>query len=149
MIKLAALMLAGAFGPVAALAQDFDVEETIWLHDSNVLSCAPDELRPGGKLVLTLGPGHGKELAIFRASDKTWLLLIVQQPPADMKLLMSRADFAAATRVEIPAESIGYSWSHDGGEEPIFTSAGRYIVYSSETLESETGGHTCTINYVP
>jgi hypothetical protein len=143
---LSALLVAGCATAADVRIED-DVEETVWVNNPKVLSCSPERLATRGKLILTLGPEHGKELAIWRESDKTWFFLVVQAPPTDMKPLMSREAFAVATRIEIPADSIGFAWAKDRGNERIFTSPGRYIVYASEVLESEVGGHECTVTF--
>ena len=120
---------------------------TIFPADARVLACAPTTLRDGQSLVLTLGQGHERELAIVREADETPYFLVVQSPPPDMRPFMLRNLFAVATRVEMPASITGYKWIGDGGNERIFTSPGEYTVVMSNDLESEIGGHSCAIDY--
>lgn len=139
---VAVLVLAACTGEVSEAPPAF------WYKDANVLACNPTTLRDGETLVLALGAGHGFELSIVRDADQTPYFLVVQAPPADMRILMSREAFTDAKRVELPSSIVGYKWVRDGGNEPIFTTAGSYSVYVSTALESEEGGYTCKITYV-
>jgi hypothetical protein len=121
----------------------------IWKEDPQVLACSPAAVGPNGKIVLELGPKHGRELAIRRHSDGVWFFLVVQAAPREMKSLMSRAEFAKARRVVLEPSVTGYAWVEGRGNEKIFTTAGKYSVHVSDVLESERGGHTCTITYTP
>ena len=67
-----------------------------------------------------------------------------------MKSLMSRQAFAEARQLIIPADTIGYHWDDKTGNgvgERIFSKPGRYIVYTSDNLESEDPGYKCIVNY--
>jgi len=121
----------------------------LWKNDPNVLLCSPTRLGANDTLVLTLGPKHGRELAIRRHSDGVWFFLVVQSAPLDMKTLMSRQDFAKARRVSLKVTDTGYAWVKGRGNEQVFTVRGKYSVHVSEVLESERGGHTCTVTYEP
>ena len=122
---------------------------TQWGTDSRVLSCSSESLLSSGKLLLTLGPGHGGELAIRRVSDGTWYFLVVASPPEDVPQLMAPEAFAVASRVEIPATFETRAWVHGGRIEPVMGDSGTYDVYVSENLESEDGGYTCRFEYRP
>lgn len=124
-----------------------DVEPTVWVEDPRVLSCSPTALDAGETLVLQLGSGHGAELAILREVDGTVFFLVVQAPPSGMKALMSREAFSESERVEIPTDSIGYVWEEGRGNERIFDRTSRYTLYTSDALESEIGGHRCSVTY--
>ena len=142
-----------AIAPVAFLvlnpsyAQDAN---SPFREDPSVLSCAPQRLSAGQSLVLTMAPGHGKELAILREEGDVEIpfFLVVQSPPDDMRALMSREAFGAATRVEVPTSATGYKWVGEGGNERIFTTPGTYEVLLSDSLESEEGGHFCAVDYL-
>ena len=121
--------------------------DNIFPNNPQVLACAPATLSSGQTLTLTLGPGHGRELAIVRESDETPYFLVVQGPPPDMRSLMLRDLFAVASRVDMPASITGYKWIGDGGNERIFTSPGEYVVIVSDNLEGEAGGNSCAIDY--
>ena len=124
-----------------------DTNRTVWITDRKILDCAPKTLRSGQILALKLGKNHGSELAIRRVADKTWYFLVVQSPPKDMHSLMTPDGFAAASHVSLPTDIVGYRWETGYSSERIFTKPGRYTVYSSEALESEEGGHICSIRY--
>ncbi|MDR7134096.1 hypothetical protein J2X06_001280 [Lysobacter niastensis] len=137
-ILVAVLLLAGQ-------ATGSDYEPAEWFRDSRVLSCSPESLSVSDTLVLTLGQGHGRELAIRRVSDNTWYFLVVGLPADDESQLMSPDQFAAATRAEIPAT---FQARTSGGPlEPVLNRPGKYEAYVSDILESEVGGHVCSFNY--
>jgi hypothetical protein len=121
----------------------------LWKEDRKVLACSPTKLGPSDTLVLTLGPKHGRELAITRHGDNIFFFLVVSLPPADMKSLMSPDEFAKARRVTFKTTDTGYAWVKDRGNERVFTMPGKYTVRVSEVLESERGGHRCTVTYAP
>jgi hypothetical protein len=122
-------------------------EPTEWLVNDRVLSCSPDSLSASDTLILSLGPGHGDELAIRRVSDNSWYFLVVGQPPKDLPQLMTPDAFSVAERVEIPASIESRAWAVDAPLEPIFSRPGEYEVYVSDILESEVGGYVCNFNY--
>jgi hypothetical protein len=132
---------------VAVLLASNAPAHDLWRTDAKVLSCAPKVLRAGGTLSIALGPGHGSEMAIHRHSDNVYFFIVVRQPPVDMVSLMSPEEFAKARRTSLSAASTGYAWVHGLGQEPIFTTSGRYSVKTSETLESERGGYRCTFEF--
>ena len=139
-IFVATLLLAGQ-------APSLDgYEPAEWYTDSRVLACSPESLSSSDTLVLTLGPGHGRELAIRRVSDNTWYFLAVWMPAADEPQLMTPEQFAVARRVEVPAGFLVKA--SDGPLERVLNRPGKYEAYVSETLESEVGGHVCSFNYV-
>lgn len=121
----------------------------IWKEDRKVLACSPTTLGPSDTLVLTLGPKHGRELAITRHVDDIRFFLVVSQPPADMKSLMSPDEFSKARRVTFKTTDTGYAWVKGRGNERVFTMPGKYTVLVSEVLESEHGGYSCTVTYAP
>ncbi len=138
-ILVAALLL------TAQAAAPDDYEPAEWFSDSRVLSCSPHTLLASDTLVLKLGPGHGRELAIRRVSDNTWYFLVVGLPADDEPQLMTPDQFAAAQRVEIPAT---FQVRASGGPlESVLNHPGKYEAYVSNVLESEVGGHVCSFNY--
>ena len=142
MRKIVAILLL-----LTSIAPGSAQDETTWIIDKNILDCAPRTLSDSGILTLRLGPGHGKELAIRRASDNAWFFLVVKSPPAEMRLLMSPESFNTATRVEIATSYKAMEWRSGSSEEPVFSSSGTYDVFTSDNLESETGGARCTVKY--
>jgi len=130
--------------PVAHGAND-KTSQTRWEEDPAVLDCQPRVLRLGEPLTLRFGPGHGAEMSIWRVADQRPFFLVVQGPPADMHSLMSREEFAAAKTVTLTPDTTGFAWVYDGGNEKIFTLEGEYRIHVSEILESERGGHTCSV----
>lgn len=135
----AALVLAA---PTPQLGGHEPVE---WFADDRVLSCFPATLATSDTLVLTLGPGHGRELAIRRVSDNAWYFLVVGLPADDEPQLMSPERFEAARRVEIPA---AFPVRAAGGPlEPMLDQPGKYETYVSDNLESKMGGHVCRFDY--
>lgn len=137
--------LAAALMLIGQAAQGEDYQPAEWFIDKHVLSCSPTTLSSSDTLVLNLGPGHGRELALRRVSDNTWYFLVVGLPGEDEPQLMTPDQFAAAKRVEIPAT---FQSSTSGGPlEPILNRPGKYEVYVSDILESEVGGHVCGFNY--
>ena len=125
----------------------FAQDETVWVADTKVMACSPRNLSGSGTLRLRLGPGHGKELAIRRESDGAWFFLVVESPPQEMKLLMSPESFRTARLVKIPASIKAAQWDTESHEQRVFSSSGKYYVFSSDNLESEAGGAKCTITY--
>jgi hypothetical protein len=142
MKTLGALLAAAVFASGILAAE-------IWKEDRKVLACSPTKLGPSGTLVLTLGPRHGRELAITRQADNIPFFLVVGLPPSDMKSLMSPDQFAQARRVTFKTTDTAYAWVKDRGNERVFTVPGKYTVHASEVLESELGGYRCTVAYAP
>jgi len=122
-----------------------DIPETIWLADEAALKCSPKIVNIGGEVVLTLGPNHGNELAIYRESEELWLFLVVGSPPEGMSSLMPPKEFASVSTVAIGATTTGFRWDVVGGNEVVFKKPGKYTVYVSENLESEYGGYKCEL----
>ena len=129
----------------AAAASD-GYEPAVWSSNSRILACSPATLQSNQTLVLTLGPGHGRELAIRRVSDNSWYFLVVGSPPEGEPQLMAPEDFALATRVEVPLSSKGRA-SVDSPLALIFSRPGSYEAYTSDNLESEEGGYVCRFTY--
>lgn len=137
-ILLAVLLLAQTSG-----ADDY--EPAYWVSDNRVLSCAPKVLSRSDTLVLKLGVGHGRELAIRRVSDNRWYFLVVGMPEQNEPQLMTPEEFAGARRVAIPA---AFKTRTSGGSlEAVLSRPGTHEVYVSDILESEVGGHICSFNY--
>lgn len=122
-------------------------EPAVWLSNQKMLVCWPETLGASGSLVLTLGSGHGRELAIRRVADNAWYFLVGTLPVEGEPQLMTSAEFAKAGRVEISA-SFKTRASENDPLEPIFHRPGAYEVYVSDNLESEDGGYMCRFNYV-
>ena len=116
--------------------------------DPKVLDCQPKILRPGDTLTLKLGPGHGSELAIKRESDETSFILVVDDPTPQLKLIMTREEFKKTNLVKIRTDitAFAHSMSHSGIEK-VFSSSGYYEIFISDILESELGGHVCTVKF--
>jgi len=140
-ILAVALLLSGQ------VAEFDDYVPAEWQKDGRVLSCSPDTLSAADTLTLTLGPGHGRELAIRRVSDNTWYFLVVDLPPEDVPQLMTPEDFSISTRVEIPASFETRAWAVGSLIAPVLNRPGAYEAYVSDNLESEVGGHFCSFNY--
>lgn len=139
-VCIAALLFAGQ-------ASDGDgYEPAEWLTDSHVLACSPTTLSASDSLVLTLGPGHGRELAIRRVSDNTWYFLVVGMPADDEPQLMTPDQFAMATRAEIPTTFKVRTPA--GTLQSVLDRPGPYEAYVSDILESEVGGHVCRFSYI-
>jgi hypothetical protein len=122
-------------------------QPSIWSSNQRVLACSPEILQTSQALVLALGPGHGRELAIRRVSDNSWYFLVVDLPLEGELQLMTPDDFALATRVEIPTSFTGRT-SVDGPLGRIFSRPGAYEAYVSDNLESEEGGYVCSFRYI-
>ena len=122
-------------------------EPAVWLSNQRVLDCSPQTIKATSSLVLALGPGHGRELAVRRVSDNAWYFLVVGLPPEGEPQLMAPEDFSEATRVVIPASFKARS-SAEGPLEPIFSRPGAYEAYVSDNLESEEGGYVCRFKYM-
>lgn len=140
------LFIIGFAGNAAAQ----DAGSAVFVDDSRFLKCTPQTLKGDQPLVLTLGHGHGQDLAIRRVAGDIWYYLVMASPPPPTKSLMSRKAFAEARQLVIPIDMISYQWT-DGKaiKEKIFSKPGRYIVYTSDNLESEDPGYKCTVNYAP
>lgn len=126
---------------------DDEYEPAVWTVAPSVLGCTPETLEANGLLTLSLGPGHGKELGIHRESDNVFFFLVVESPPPTMVPLMTPELFARTSQLQIDASIEGYAWAADRGRERVFTAPGTYTVYTSNALESEEGGYTCSIKY--
>ena len=122
-------------------------EPAVWSSNPRMLACSPDTLRASQPLVLSLGAGHGRELAIRRVSDNSWYFLVVGSPPEGEPQLMTPGEFASVARAEVPASFKGRA-SVDGPLERIFSRAGSYEAYVSDSLESEEGGYVCSFKYI-
>ena len=147
----AAVFLLFTFGFTAnAVCQD--AGSAVFVDNSRFLKCTPKTLKGDQPLVLTLGRVHGQDLAIRRVSGDIWYYLVMASPPPPMKSLMSRKAFSEARELVLPIDTIGYHWDDQTGKgvgERIFSKPGRYIVYTSDNLESEDPGYKCTVNYAP
>ena len=133
-----------------ASATGQDAGSAVFVENSRVLKCTPKTLTGDRPLILTLGPTHGQDLEIRRVSGDIWFDLVMASPPPPMKPLMSRKAFSEARQLIIPIDTVGYHWIDGKGiEERIFSKPGRYIVYTSDNLESEDPGYKCTVNYAP
>lgn len=137
----------GLFGLLVAghaMGQD-GYEPAEWFVDGHVLACSPSSVAAGGSLVLALGPRHGREMAIRRVADNSWYFLVVAMPDEGEPQLMTPAEFALASSVEIPA-SFNVR-TGEGTQQSVLSRPGKYEVYVSDILESETGGHVCRFDY--
>ena len=97
--------------------------------------------------MLTLGPGHGKELLIRRVKDDAQYSFIVADPPLPGYVSPITSDeFAVAKRLEIPSTAMGYLGG-GRGVMPISSKPGRYTVYVSDNLDSEEPGYRCEFTF--
>jgi hypothetical protein len=134
----------------AANAECQDAGSAVFVTNSRFLKCTPGTLKGTQPLVLTLGHGHGQDLAIRRVADDTWYYLVTASPEPPLKLLMSRQAFSEARQLVIPIDMASYQWTNGKAiKERVFSKPGQYIVYTSDNLESEDPGYKCTINYAP
>ena len=118
-----------------------------WLSDARKFACSPSTFGPGQKLVLKLGRDHGALLWIHRLSDDTWFSLINDSPPDDMTVLMTPRDYYNSTRVTLGDSITGYRWySSRSGQEKIFTTPGRYVVFSS-IVDNMNKGFGCEVSF--
>jgi orotidine 5'-phosphate decarboxylase subfamily 1 len=85
------------------------------------------------------GENSFKELAIYREADSTWLFLVVDSAPKEMKSLMSTSQLKATSLVSLTPETMGFRWEANGFNEILFTVPGKYTLYNSDNLESEMG----------
>ena len=122
-------------------------EPAVRLSNQRVLDCSPQTIKAADSLVLALGSGHVRELAIRRVSDNAWYFLVVGLPPEDEPQLMSPEEFSAVTRVVIPVSFKARS-SAEGPLEPILSRPGAHEAYVSDNLESEDGGYVCRFEYM-
>jgi hypothetical protein len=132
---------------VVCLAQGQDSETALWSTLPSIFDCNPKTLGKGQPLILTMGPKHGKELAVRRVADNKWYFLVVGSPPPEMHPLMTPEQFAKSVHVELAAGFTGLDWSLNGAQTQVFTRPGKYVIYSSDILESEVGGFRCTVMY--
>jgi hypothetical protein len=149
--RTTAALILFTFGFTAG-ATGQDAGSAVFVDNSRVLKCTPKILKGDQPLVLTLGPTHGQDLAIRRVAGNIWFDLIMASPPPPMKSLMSRKQFSEAHQLVLPMDTVGYHWDDHTGKgtgERIFSKPGRYIVYTSDNLESEDPGNKCTLNYAP
>jgi hypothetical protein len=149
--RTAAVFFLFTFG-YAADAVCQDAGSAVFVDNSRVLKCTPKTLNGDQPLVLSLGPTHGRDLAVRRVAGDIWYYLVMASPPPPMKSLMSRQAFSEAHQLILPMDTIGYHWDDKTGKgagERIFSKPGRYIVYTSDNLESEDPGNKCTVNYAP
>jgi hypothetical protein len=144
-MRIAALVLFAT--TLTAIAAEGEAPPTPLVVNPKVLSCSPSTLKAGQALTLTLGPGHGKELAIQGPRKEQIFFLVVTEPPKEDPQLMSPSEFKAAKTVVIPADIKARPWVANGSIEKVFSTPGTYRVTVSETLESEMGGHVCSIRY--
>jgi hypothetical protein len=153
MLKCAGVVLsvalAGWSGIGSAHGAEAD-EEGRYVVVKNIFDCSPKTLKGDQTLVITQVPQQGLELAIRRLRGNVWYYLVQNGFIGDEKFkpLMSSEEFAAARRVEIPAMITAYRSGPNGPLERVFSKPGRYILYTSDTLESERGGYICTVDYV-
>jgi hypothetical protein len=127
-----------------AHGQDFD--HANWNVDPNILGC-PKILKANQTLTLTLGAGHGSELAIMRANGVDRYDLISRWTD-NLKPLMTGKQFASARSIKIPTTIKWHPYTTDARKDRVFAMPGWYIVYVSDNLEAGAGGYTCTFRYI-
>ncbi len=133
---------------LGARAEEESVDQpTPWIVDHKVLSCSPTTLKAGQSLTLTLGAGHGKELAIEGPEKDKVFVLVVEDMEACGPQLMSTQQFKAANSVVVPTDFMSRPFVMNASIERVFTKRGIYRITVSEELASELGGHLCTVRY--
>lgn len=142
-MKLIFLLL--LFSRLAVAEDDKEFPETVWSESEKALSCSPKTIIMGESVEVKPGGHHGKELAVYRHEDDTWLFMVVGFPPEEMNSLMTPEAFKVAKSFTITKDTTGFSWGSGGGNERIFSRPGKYTFYVSEILESEIGGYKCDI----
>ena len=121
------------------------VPETIYIRNESKISCFPTSIEIGESVLVKLGVGHGKELAVRRIGEDVSLFLVVGNAPSEMDSLMSPGEFELLEEFVILPETTGFRWELNGKNEPVFSKPGHYEIYVSESLESETGGYYCEV----
>lgn len=116
-------------------------------NDPRMLDCAPSVLRAWQPLVISMGPGHGSELTVRRASGNTGDVLVAHAPPDGEPQLMTPDAFARVGRAELPTSRRGRA-SVDAPLAPIFSSPGTSEVHVSDTLESDARGSVRSFEYI-
>lgn len=119
--------------------------ETVWAYSPKHFDCSPNEISVNGSVSIMFGENSFKELAIYREPDSTWLFLVVDSAPKEMKSLMSTSQLKATSLVSLTPETKGFRWEANGFNEILFTVPGKYTLYNSDNLESEMGGYKCDI----
>ena len=143
MRKTVALVTLAMASNVVASAHGTSTSE--WRVNPSVLKCV--STNSGTAVVLSLGQRHGKELAIQRNSDSVWYMLVLGGAPKEMRALMSPEQFQRKREVLLSSSTTGYRWGREERNERIFTSPGKYTVYVSDNLETETSGHRCDVTF--
>lgn len=128
----------------AAFAQAPDETSATFTIEPKFFDCSPKVLRSGQSLTLTLGPLHGRNLAVQRENGEHWNYLVIDGPVPGTTPLMTPDAYEKARRVVLPANVIG---DYQGKDTRVFTKPGKYTLYTSDNLESEEPGYRCEIRY--
>ncbi len=132
--------------PFTCLAiQENESPDTVWVYSPKHFNCSPNEISIKASVSIMLGENSFKELAIYREPDSTWLFLVVDSAPKEMKSLMSTSQLKTTSLVNLTPETMGFRWEANGFNEIVFTVPGKYTLYNSDNLESEIGGYKCDI----
>lgn len=125
--------------------QGNELPETLCAYSPMHFDCSPNEISVNGRVSIMFGEKSFSELAIYREPDSTWLFLVVDSAPKEMRSLMSTSQLKATSLVSLTPETMGFRWEANGFNEILFTVPGKYTLYNSDNLESEMGGYKCDI----
>ena len=115
--------------------------------DPKFISCSPKVLRPGQTLTLTLGPGHGAELAISRMAGEAHFFLVARDAGWEIPagVTMSPEPFAKARTARISTDIFA---DYQTVRQKVFTRSGKYIVSVGDNLESDADpGYRCEFEF--
>jgi len=145
------VMLLGLFVPALGNAED-DSLKTEWRVDETKLSCTPKRLGPTDTLTIRMAVPHFKELAVNYPRLRRWWFLVYLRDAGSSgsKPLMPSSEFVKTPVVMLKVgEARGTLWEGKTKDELIFVEPGMYSIFLSDILESEVGGYTCTVEYMP
>jgi hypothetical protein len=144
-------MLLGFLVPALG-ANEGDYPKTEWRVDEAKLSCTPKRLRPNDTLTIRMPVPHSQELAVYYPKSRSWWFLVYWPDPSMVgaKPIMSREEFVTTPVLKLKVkEAKGARWIGNPTDELIFVHPGTYSIHLSDALESEAGGYSCTVEYVP
>jgi hypothetical protein len=144
-------MLFGLSVPALA-STEADYLKTEWRVDEAKLSCTPKRLGPTDTLIINMPVPHFKELAVYYPKSRRWWFLVYfpDSSTSESKPIMPSSEFVKTPVVKLKvSEAKGTLWVGKTEDEHIFVEPGTYSIFLSDILESEVGGYTCTVEYVP
>jgi len=129
-----------------------DYIKTEWRVDESKLSCTPNRLGPADTLTIKMPVPHFQELAVYHQKSRSWWFLVYWPDPSMVgaKPIISREEFITTPLVKLKVkEAKGTLWTGNTKSDQIFVQPGTYSIFLSDNLESEAGGYTCAVEYVP